>query len=156
MSGRSGSALVEEGSAERLIKELAAYDAVKAEVKYGGEDSRVGFLLSGANRADCYVEVKSVTLGLKCGQGLFPDAPSKRGTKHLRELIAMVRQRHRAVLLFCVQHQGISRLSVATQIDPDYSQTLTEAINAGVEVIAYKTEISSAELTLVSPLECIF
>lgn len=149
-------ALVKEAIAQQLIKELTGYDAIKAEVKYGDENSRIDFLLSGANRADCYVEVKSVTLGLKCGQGLFPDAPSKRGTKHLRELIAMVRQRHRAVLVFCVQHQGISRLSVATQIDPDYSQTMTEAINAGVEVIAYKTEISNAELTLVSPLECIF
>jgi sugar fermentation stimulation protein A len=148
--------LVKEAIEQHVIKELTNYDSIRAEVKYGDENSRIDFLLSGPNKADCYVEVKSVTLGLSCGQGLFPDAPSKRGTKHLRELIEMVKQQHRAVLLFCIQHEGINRFSVAKQIDPDYSQTLTEAINAGVEVLAYKAEISSAELTLVSSLECIF
>ncbi len=68
----------------------------------------------------------------------------------------MVGQQRRAVLLFCIQHEGINRFSVATQIDPDYSQALTEAINAGVEVLAYKAEISNSELTLAAPLECIF
>ncbi len=148
--------LVKEAVTHQRIKELTDYDAIRAEVKYGDENSRIDFLLSGLDRADCYVEVKSVTLGLKCGQGLFPDAPSQRGTKHLRELIKVVGQQRRAVLLFCIQHEGINRLSVATQIDPDYSRALTEAINAGVEVLAYKAEISNSELTLVAPLKCLF
>jgi sugar fermentation stimulation protein A len=145
--------LVCEAIAHLKIKELAAYRSIKAEVKYGDENSRIDFLLSDPDRADCYVEVKSVTLGLEGGQGLFPDAVSVRGAKHLRELTAMVKQQHRAVLVFCIQHEGINRLSVAEQIDPAYSHALKEAINAGVEVLAYKAAISSSELTLVSPLQ---
>lgn len=154
-SARANS-LVFEAIENLKIKELSAYRTIKAEVKYGNENSRIDFLLSGSNKADCYVEVKSVTLGLEGGQGLFPDAKSKRGAKHLRELIEMVKQKHRAVLVFCIQHEGIDRFSVAEQIDPTYSHTLKEAITAGVEILAYRAEISNSEITIVSPIECFF
>jgi len=75
------------------------------------------------------------------GQGLFPDAVSDRGTKHLRELMQMVREGHRAVLLYCVQHTGIETVEPADAIDPLYGKTLREAIKNGVEVIAYRAEI---------------
>jgi sugar fermentation stimulation protein A len=152
----AANALVKEAIDNDIIKELCAYDSVRSEVRYGYENSRIDFLLSAPLRSDCYVEVKSVTLGLEGGQGLFPDAVSKRGTKHLRELIEMVEAQYRAVLVFCIQHQGIKHFSVAEQIDPEYSNTLKEAINKGVDVIAYKADISNRELKLVSPIECIF
>ena len=156
--------LVREAIENSTIKELAGYSQLKAEVKYGSENSRVDFLLSAtpqsdlqnqsAGRADCYVEVKSVTLGIEGGRGLFPDTVSQRGTKHLRELIAMVNDQQRAAIVFCVQHQGIEHFSAAEQIDPLYARTLREAVDVGVEVLVYKAKISSSEMVLAQSLPC--
>lgn len=145
--------LVREAIASGAITELQGYASVDAEVKYGAENSRIDFLLKSTKKSDCYVEVKSVTLGIGDGLGLFPDAVSQRGAKHLRELMAMVEQGHRAVLLFCVQHTGINRVSPADDIDPVYGQTLRQAMVNGVEVLAYATNISADEIVLVSPVE---
>lgn len=96
----------------------------------------------------CYVEVKSVTLGFEGGLGSFPDAKSVRATKHLNELMKIKANGARAVLLFCVQHTGIERVSPAYDIDPIYSQRLGEAADAGVEVLAYRADISPEEIIL--------
>jgi sugar fermentation stimulation protein A len=82
-----------------------------------------------------------VTLMEAEGEGFFPDAVSERGSKHLRELMAMREQGHRAVLLFCVQHTGIESVRAAVQIDPVYAATLQAARAAGVELIAYGAAI---------------
>lgn len=130
-----------------MIRELQGYTAIKREVVYGDEKSRIDFLLSGhpQDARVCYLEVKNVTLMETEGQGYFPDAVSERGSKHLRELMLMVAQGHRAVLLFCVQHTGIHQVSPADHIDPVYGATLRAAIAAGVEVIAYAAQIKPAQ-----------
>jgi sugar fermentation stimulation protein A len=145
--------LVREAIASGVITELQGYASVDAEVKYGAENSRIDFLLKSAKKSDCYVEVKSVTLGMGDGLGLFPDAVSQRGAKHLRELMAMVEQGHRAVLLFCVQHTGINRVSPADDIDPVYGQTLRKAQRMGVEILAYGASVSANEIVLVRPVK---
>ncbi|MGH1485813.1 MAG: DNA/RNA nuclease SfsA [Cellvibrionaceae bacterium] len=144
--------LIQEAIELGVITELQGYDTIKPEVKYGEEKSRIDFLLSSSGKADCYVEVKSVTLGVGSGQGLFPDAVSTRGAKHLRELIGMVNQGYRAVLVFCVQHTGIDVVSPADEIDPDYGEILREAIKQGVEVIAYRAQISANEIVITHPI----
>lgn len=141
-------ALVREAIENGTIKALQGYSDMKAEVKYGDENSRIDFLLTHSTRPDCYVEVKSVTLEDKNGLGLFPDAISQRGTKHLRELISMIHHGHRAVLVFCVQHTGIEYVKPADNIDSVYGQTLRQAIAEGVEVMAYSARISPKEITL--------
>lgn len=135
--------LVDEALRGGVIRELQGYTAIKREVVYGAEKSRIDFLLAGHQQDErlCYLEVKNVTLMEAEGQGYFPDAVSERGSKHLRELILMAQQGHRAVLLFCVQHTGISRVSPADHIDPAYGSTLRAAIAAGVEVLAYGARI---------------
>lgn len=144
--------VVEESIQANFISELSGYQQLQSEVKYGQENSRIDFLLSDPNRPNCYVEVKSVTLlsqdAPKTGQGYFPDAQTLRGQKHIRELIEMVEQGHRAVLLFAVLHDGITQVSAAKHIDEKYAQLLTEAIAKGVEVLAYKAKISAKEVTL--------
>jgi sugar fermentation stimulation protein A len=135
--------LVELAIGNNVISELRGYSIIKREVVYGLEKSRIDFLLDG-NPADtraCYLEVKNVTLMETDGEGFFPDAISARGAKHVRELIAMVGQGHRAVLLFCVQHTGIKKVSPAHHIDKAYGAILREAVAAGVEVIAYAADI---------------
>ncbi|MFN3210962.1 MAG: DNA/RNA nuclease SfsA, partial [Roseovarius sp.] len=84
------------------IPELAAYDTVLPEQKYG-ENSRVDFLLRGADLPDAYVEVKSVTLSRQKGLAEFPDSVTARGARHLRDLAEMVHAGHRAVLFYLVQ-----------------------------------------------------
>ncbi len=133
-------ALVEAAIRARVISELQGYETIRREVVYGSEKSRVDFVLERGDEK-CFVEVKNVTFMEAKGQGLFPDAVSERGTKHLRELMQMVCEGHRAVLLYCVQHTGIEWVEPADAIDPLYGKTLREAIAAGVEVIAYAAEI---------------
>jgi sugar fermentation stimulation protein A len=71
-----------------------------------------------------------------------------RGLKHLRELMEMRASGHRAVLLFCVQHQGIEEVRPADEIDPAYGAMLREAQGKGVEVMAYRADISEQEIRL--------
>lgn len=139
--------LVEEALHKGLIDELSHFDILQREVKYGNENSRVDFLATYKNAPDTYIEVKSVTL-LDNDHGYFPDAVTTRGQKHLRELMDMVEQGHRAVLLFAVLHTGINTISAASHIDPTYAKLLKEANAAGVEIIAYKADFSIKQGTL--------
>ncbi len=140
--------LVREAIDNGVIQELQGYQQCLAEVKYGLENSRIDFLLKEGLQADCYVEVKSVTLGVGQGVGLFPDAVSVRAVKHLRELMEMIDRGYRAVLVFCVQHTGIDQVSPADTIDPEYGKVLREAIRHGVEVMAYRAHVSADEIVL--------
>ncbi len=149
-TGRAN-ALVAEALDRGLIKELQGYTLITKEVPYGEENSRIDFLLSGhptRNHHACYLEVKNVTYGEVSGQGLFPDAVSVRGQKHLRELKSMAEQGQRAVLLYCVQHSGIEWVEVAANVDPSYAASLHEAVDAGVEVYAYRATLSANEIVL--------
>ncbi|XQF90715.1 DNA/RNA nuclease SfsA [Pseudoalteromonas espejiana] len=144
--------VIEEAIHNNVITELSGYEQLQSEVKYGSENSRIDFLLSNTGKPDCYVEVKSVTLLSQSepasGQGYFPDAQTLRGQKHIRELIEMIEQGHRAVLLFAVLHEGINCVTAATHIDKKYSELLSIAITKGVEVYAYKARISADEVVI--------
>ena len=146
-TGRAN-ALIREAIETGVITELQGYDLIRQEVKYGDEGSRIDLLLEAAQRPLCYVEIKNVTLLEADGMGAFPDAVTARGAKHLRELMLMVEQGHRAVLLFCVPHTGIQRVRPADHIDPAYGQLLREAVAAGVEVYAYGATITPQEVTI--------
>jgi sugar fermentation stimulation protein A len=143
-------ALAEEAINSGIITELTGYSTLQREVKYGEENSRIDILLTRKDRPKCYIEIKSCTL-LEQGEGYFPDAVTTRGQKHLRELIQMVQQGHRAVLLFVVQHSGISTVKPAAHIDPQYADLLNKAINQGVEVLAYQTLLSPQASRIIGP-----
>ena len=149
--------LVREAIERGAIRELAGYPEIRPEVKYGRENSRIDLHLSGHSTApDCFVEVKSVTLlesPIRAGIGYFPDAVSQRGQKHLRELAEVAAGGERAVLCFCVQHSGVRKVRPAAHIDPDYASALAVAIEAGVEVLAYKARLSPRGLLLNRPIE---
>lgn len=146
-------ALVAEALDAGLISELRGYPQRLAEVRYGTEASRIDWLLQDESRdQQCFVEVKSVTLHRGGGLGLFPDAVSQRASRHLRELMAVAADGHRAVLLFCAQHTGIRRLAPADSIDPTYAATLREAADAGVELLGYGCKISPRAIALTTAL----
>ncbi|MEO9275962.1 DNA/RNA nuclease SfsA [Marinomonas sp. 5E14-1] len=139
--------LVGEAIANGVVSELAGYAEQKAEVKYG-EKSRIDWLLTGSEGQKCYVEVKNVTLLEEDGNGYFPDAVTDRGRKHLYELAKMVEEGHRAVLFFCVSHSGIGSVSPAVHIDEKYALAFAEVLEKGVEVLAYKVDITTERMVV--------
>ncbi len=139
--------LVAEAIQSGVIKELKGYPEMRGEVRYGEEKSRIDLLLEKAGEK-CFVEVKNVTLEAGDGLARFPDAVTTRGAKHLRELTGMVAEGQRAVLLYCVQMTGIERVAVAADVDPQYAETLNEAIEAGVEVLAYGCSLRPEEIRI--------
>ncbi|MGF1799436.1 DNA/RNA nuclease SfsA [Vibrio gigantis] len=152
--------LAVEAIENKTIVELLGYNALRTEVKYGSENSRIDILLEDNEKPPCYIEVKSVTLldeqeTSTKGQGFFPDAVTTRGQKHLRELTEMVESGNRAVLLFTVLHSGIEKVSAAHHIDAKYSLLLKQAQDAGVEVLCYKAELSSTQIQLKQAIEFI-
>jgi sugar fermentation stimulation protein A len=140
--------LVEEAIKNEQIASLSGYEAIKREVRYGKEKSRIDLLLESPLRPSCYVEVKNVTL-MEGTTALFPDAVTTRGTKHLRELAEMVRQGYRAVIFYCIQRSDTNRFRPANEVDPLYTKTLTEVTSLGVEALAYSAEVRTSGITLV-------
>jgi sugar fermentation stimulation protein A len=145
-------ALASEAITLQRIPALAGYAEQRREVRYGAEGSRIDLLLRAEGRADCYVEVKSVTAADEYGLGIFPDAVSERGLRHLRELMSVAAHGHRAVLLFCVQRADVLAVRAASEIDPTYARGLRDARAAGVEVLAWRCAISLREIVLARPL----
>jgi len=130
----------------KWIKEISNYNNLKAEVKYG--NSRLDFLLSN-DKETCYVEVKGVTL-VKGIKALFPDAPTKRGARHLRELIDIKSTGSRAIALFICMRDDPRIFSPNKETDPEFSSQFREAIANGVEMLVYtvKPLIKNEKLTL--------
>lgn len=145
-------ALVAQAIETQSIVELKNYSLIAREVRYGEENSRADLLLEGP-KGNCYVEIKSVTLHRGQGVGLFPDAVSTRGTRHLRELQRVVSMGEEALLIFCVQHTAITHVSPAWKIDPVYAKTLGQAVESGVGVLAYGTDINVQEMVLSRSLD---
>ncbi|MFW8633609.1 DNA/RNA nuclease SfsA [Cribrihabitans pelagius] len=133
------------------IPELAGYEAVRAEVKYGA-NSRIDFLLSQPGLPDCYVEVKSVTLSRQPGLAEFPDSVTARGTKHLGELAAMAKAGHRAMMLYLVQRTDCTRFALAADIDPAYAAGFEAAAAAGVERLVLTTRITPGGVEIAGTL----
>lgn len=139
--------VVGEALRARAVAPLASYDTVRPEVKYG-TNSRVDFLLSAPDQPDMYVEVKNVHLRREGDWAEFPDSVTKRGTKHLHDLIEVVRQGHRATMFYLIQRTDCARLRLAGDIDPTYAAAFDEARAAGVQVLAYDTVISPYGVSL--------
>jgi len=155
----SGMACIRSVLANQVVREafeagqipgFDAYSERRSEVKYG-EGSRADLLLEG-DTGRVYVEVKSVTLCRPGEVGAFPDAVSERGRKHLRELQAIRSDDTRALMFFCVFHSGTESVCTAGDIDPAYRSALIEAMEAGVEVVAWKADVSTAGISLSRPL----
>lgn len=138
--------------ADGRVPELAGYETIRREVKYGS-NSRIDLLLEDhkAGLPPAYVEIKNVTL--KRGPAAeFPDAVTARGTKHLRELAEMVAQGYRAVMLYIAQRADCTHFSLAGDIDPAYEAAFREAKAAGVEMLAYHCTVGADAIRLADPL----
>ena len=117
---------------------LGEIENLKAESKHG--DSRFDFSFTKDGR-QCFLEVKGVTLENE-GICAFPDAPTQRGAKHLKELAQLARSGYGAYVLFVIQMEGVRYLHPNDVTDKPFGDALREAKNAGVEILAYDCKIS--------------
>ena len=109
--------------------EAQGFDRIRPEFQYG--QSRLDFMME--RGGECFLmEVKGCTLE-RDGIGYFPDAPTRRGAKHLRELAKA--EGFQAVLLFVIQMDGITEVRGNRDTDPAFCQALEDAKKAGVKVI---------------------
>jgi sugar fermentation stimulation protein A len=133
------------------IPELAGYETIRREVKYG-EASRVDFLLTSPDRPACWLEIKNCHLSRGSGLAEFPDCVAARSSRHLRELAAMVKAGDRAVVLFVVQRMDCDRFSACAELDPLFARTLGEVAAEGVEVLVYACGIDEQRVVLERPI----
>ena len=75
------------------------------------------------------------------GIGYFPDAPTERGVKHLRELAAAIKNGYKAMLAFVIQMDGVSEVRANVDTHPEFGVALEEAKKAGVEVLFLKCHV---------------
>lgn len=161
--------LVEEALNAGLLPALRGYPRIYREVRYGRTDeSRIDLLLSrggtlperrgkarvlpeGDERV--YVEVKSTTLAER-GVGMFPDAVTQRGQKHLEELMHVVATGQRAAMVYCVQRADCEVFRPADHIDPLYGKLLRQAERAGVEIYALCTRPGPEGIAVTRSLPC--
>jgi sugar fermentation stimulation protein A len=144
--------LVHEALLNNQIVQLQDYTQIKPEQSV--LDSRLDFFLSGHATSPCaYVEVKNVTLKSEQAVALFPDAVSTRGQKHLKDLMKIKAMGHRAIMLYVINREDVTSFSSAKTIDPVYAQLLSEAKDAGVEILAYQTTITEKEISISKEIE---
>ena len=118
------------------IKELSGYDFHQREKTV--DNSRIDIYLANENE-ECYVEVKGVTL-IVDGEARFPDAPTERGAKHLKELMKLKKEGNRCCVFFLIQHPLGKFFRPNWENDPVFSQTLNEAYESGVEILVYRCD----------------
>lgn len=125
---------VESGNAfpKREVTEL------RMEQKYGNSRFDLAFCL---DRQRTFLEVKGVTLNQN-GTALFPDAPTLRGEKHVRELIECRKQGYGAGILFVVKFETALRFAPNTERQPEFARALREAKDAGVYIRAVRCRVS--------------
>lgn len=138
-----------------LMKQLYMglnYDLVKAEYIYG--DSRIDFYME-KNGEKFLTEVKGCTLAddLHPGIGLFPDAPTERGVKHLHELTKAAKEGCHTAIAFVIQMNGIHRVLPNETAQPEFKKALVEAAKAGVQIVCYSCHVEADRVKIMSVTE---
>ena len=143
--------LVAEAVATKRVKALAGYPSLRREVKYG-RNSRIDLLLECGKKGLCYVEIKNVHLSRRHGLAEFPDCETARGAKHLAEMSQMVREGHRAMMVFLIQREDARRFALARDIAPAFAAAFDAATRAGVEAIALRCRMRPEEIVVDKPV----
>ncbi len=139
--------VVKEAIKKKMIPYYSHMDYVRHEFTYGG--SRWDLLLSDPLLHKPYLlEIKSVTMEQQ-GIGYFPDAPTKRGTKHVKELMEIQKSgKYNTGILFVCQREDIQHVKPAHWIDSDFAFALKQAKRSGVEIRAVKCTLTLEGITL--------
>ncbi len=121
---------------------------IQMEKRYG--NSRFDIYAEAGERK-AFLEVKGVTLEVE-GQARFPDAPTERGVKHVRELMGCVQEGYEAYLLLVIQMTGIQSFAPNWDTHPAFGSALQEAARAGVQILAYDCQVRPDEIVLDQPV----
>ena len=138
----------------KVVKEwlgTQGFDRVVPEFTYG--NSRIDFYMERGDEK-YLMEVKGCTLE-RDGIGYFPDAPTERGVKHLRELAGAVKCGYRAMLAFVIQMDGVSEVRANVETHPEFGTALEEAKAAGVKVVFLKCHVESDMVGIVNGDLCL-
>lgn len=133
MDSQAPNQMAAEALAEGKIAEIGSVDFLKREVKYG--NSRFDLYYQQGEKKG-FIEVKGITLE-EDGIAMFPDAPTERGTKHLRELIRAKEEGYESAVLFVIQMKGIIEFRPNEERDRKFTEALRDAASAGVKILAY-------------------
>lgn len=117
---------------------------VRSEIKFA--NSRFDFAFQKEGKP-CFMEVKGVTLE-NDGICAFPDAPTLRGAKHLRELIQAAQAGYGAYVLFVIQMENVQCLRPNDATDPEFGEALRQAERAGVRLLAMDCRVTPDGMTL--------
>jgi sugar fermentation stimulation protein A len=142
---------VKNALANRRLPFFEGYREFSSEVKMG--DSRIDFRVD-YPEASVFLEVKSVSL-VEEGVGKFPDAPTTRGVKHLKELMALREAGQRAAVLFVSQRSDTRSISSNDEVDPAFGECLRAAKNAGVELYGMNCKVTPSAIALDQVLEVV-
>ncbi len=126
-------------------------ELIKPECTHG--KSRFDFYIEYQGRR-AFIEVKGVTLENE-NVVSFPDAPTQRGTRHVRELSALVEQGYECYIIFVVQMKDVAYFTPNRDHDPDFSKALKQAYEKGVEIHAFDCFISENEMRICNKVEIV-
>lgn len=121
---------------------------IKPEKKFG--NSRFDFYFETPNEK-AFLEVKGVTLE-ENGVSMFPDAPTKRGVKHVEELISCLDNGFSAYILFVIQMKGISLFTPNYKTHPEFGDVLKMAESKGVKILAYDCVVTEDSMEISDPV----
>ena len=128
---------------------LGSIENLRPESRHG--ESRFDFSFT-KDGIPCFLEVKGITLETD-GVCAFPDAPTTRGAKHLRELTQLAKNGYGAYILFVIQMSDVAYLHPNDATDPDFGKALREAADAGVKILAMDCAITPDTMEIHSPVE---
>ncbi|WP_455950212.1 DNA/RNA nuclease SfsA [Eubacterium sp.] len=121
------------------------YDYIKPEYRYG--NSRIDFYMKKGD-VEYLMEVKGCTLE-KDGIGYFPDAPTERGVKHLRELANAQKAGYQCTVAFVIQMEGVTEVRPNTETHPEFGEALEEAQKSGVKVVLFMCKVEEDTLKII-------
>lgn len=124
--------------------ETMDYDRVVPEYTYG--DSRIDFYME-RGKEKFLMEVKGCTLEVD-GVGYFPDAPTERGVKHIRELIKAKKAGFNAILAFVIQMDGVTEVRPNIEMHPEFGKAMNDAETAGVEILFLTCHVEPDKLEI--------
>ena len=138
--------IVAEGLQNNSFKEFKNLKTIQSEVFYNKE-TRFDFLVN-KNNKKIFIEVKNVTLFRDNQKSEFPDAPTTRGTKHLKTLIDASKKGFKTYVLFLVQIENMKYFKIAKDIDKDYYENYLMAKKSRVQFLAYKCKIDPKKIKI--------